>query len=111
MLAEKLLTKTDYDTQREIRTLELLKLRFGDANLHSCEVMLKDIADSKRINANIKRLPVDTPLAGDSGEAPADLAIFDASVLSTLFWPPFKGGARAAMNKKPCCSRDPCSSY
>ena len=40
MLAEKLLTKTDYDCEREIRTLELLKLRFGDANLHNCEVRL-----------------------------------------------------------------------
>ena len=38
MLAEKLLAKTDYDCEREVRTLELLKLRFGDANLHSCEV-------------------------------------------------------------------------
>ena len=41
MLAEKLLTKTDYDCEREIRTLELLKLRFGDANLHNCEVRMR----------------------------------------------------------------------
>ena len=38
MLADKLLSKTDYNCDREIRTLELLKLRFGDANLHNCEV-------------------------------------------------------------------------
>ena len=38
MLSDKLLSKTDYNCDREIRTLELLKLRFGDANLHNCEV-------------------------------------------------------------------------
>ncbi len=37
MLGEKLLGKSDYDCERDIRTLELLKLRFGDANLHACE--------------------------------------------------------------------------
>ena len=28
-------------------------MRFGDENLHFCDVMIKDIADSKRINARI----------------------------------------------------------
>ena len=37
MLAEKLLSKGDYDCDREIRTLELLKLRFGELNLLNCE--------------------------------------------------------------------------
>lgn len=40
MLADKLLAKPDYDCDREIRTLELLKLRFGEGNLHNCEVGL-----------------------------------------------------------------------
>lgn len=30
------------------------QLRFGENNMHGCEIMLKDIADSKRINTNIK---------------------------------------------------------
>lgn len=38
MLADKLLAKADYDCDREIRTLELLKIRFGDNNMHNCEV-------------------------------------------------------------------------
>lgn len=38
MLGDKLLAKQRYDCEGEIRTLELLKLRFGDANLHRCEV-------------------------------------------------------------------------
>jgi len=37
----------------QVRNLELLKLRFGDENLNHCDVMIKDVADSKRINARI----------------------------------------------------------
>lgn len=37
MLAERLLAKSDYDTDAELRTLEHLKTRFGESNLHSCE--------------------------------------------------------------------------
>ncbi len=33
--------------------MELLKLRFGESNLHFCEVMIKDVADSRRINTLI----------------------------------------------------------
>ena len=40
MLAERLLAKSDFDTDTEIRTLEHLKKRFGEGNLHSCEVRL-----------------------------------------------------------------------
>ena len=38
MLAERLLEKTDFDMDSEIRTLEHLKKRFGENNLHNCEV-------------------------------------------------------------------------
>ena len=44
MLADRLMAKTDYDTDRELHTLELLKLRFGETSLHDCEIMLKVIA-------------------------------------------------------------------
>lgn len=89
MLSDKLLTKTDYNCDREIRTLELLKLRFGDANLHNCEVMLKDIADSKRMNSNIKALPtvVTSPVRGRRQDA-ASIAPLTSTVTSALFWPP-----------------------
>ena len=43
MLAERLLSKVGYDVDREMHTLELLKLRFGESSLHKCEVMLKDV--------------------------------------------------------------------
>ncbi|KAG0324196.1 Anaphase-promoting complex subunit 2 [Dissophora globulifera] len=56
ILADRLLQATDFSVDREIRQLELLKLRFGDTDLQHCEVMLADVAESKRVNANIQSL-------------------------------------------------------
>ena len=53
LLAERLLNQLDFDPEKEIRNLELLKIRFGESMLHKCEVMLKDISYSKSINAHI----------------------------------------------------------
>nr|XP_054770341.1 anaphase-promoting complex subunit 2-like [Lytechinus pictus] len=53
LLADRILSSFSYDTARELRNLELLKLRFGESQLHQCEVMLKDVADSKRCNAHV----------------------------------------------------------
>ena len=53
LLADRILTGFNYDTARELRYLELLKLCFGESQLHHCEVMLKDVADSRRCNAHI----------------------------------------------------------
>lgn len=41
LLADRLLTQYSCDTEKEIRYLELLKLRFGDSQLHYCEVSAK----------------------------------------------------------------------
>lgn len=38
----------------EIKNLELLKLRFGEEDMGCCAVMLKDLADSRRINGYVK---------------------------------------------------------
>ncbi|CAH0547207.1 unnamed protein product [Brassicogethes aeneus] len=80
ILADRLLTQYTCDTEKEIRYLELLKLRFGDSHLHYCEVMLKDIADSKRINQNIKQ---------DSEYSENEIPM-STMIVSSQFWPPFK---------------------
>ncbi|RHY20350.1 hypothetical protein DYB32_010055, partial [Aphanomyces invadans] len=72
MLAERLLSAKDFNTDRDVHTLELLKLRFGDARLQQCDIMIKDVDESKRIHANL------------------GLAV-DATVVSEHFWPPFQG--------------------
>ncbi|KAK3088868.1 hypothetical protein FSP39_024770 [Pinctada imbricata] len=82
LLADRILTHFNYDIQKEIRYLELLKLRFGEAHLHSCEVMLKDVADSKRLNT---RVMDERRKSGISQEI--DVI---SMVLSAQFWPPFR---------------------
>ena len=73
-----------YDTDKEIRNLELLKLRFGEASLHQCEVMLKDIGDSKRIN-NLLHSDEDGSTNIKFTEWPVN-----SIIVSAQFWPPFK---------------------
>ena len=53
------------------------------------QVMLKDIADSKRLNSNIKALPtvVTSPVRGRRQDA-ASIAPLTSTVTSALFWPP-----------------------
>jgi len=50
LLASRLLAITDGNFDKERRNVEILKLRFGDAALQVCEVMLKDMTDSRRLN-------------------------------------------------------------
>ncbi|XP_065860476.1 anaphase-promoting complex subunit 2 [Euphorbia lathyris] len=90
MLAEKLLNKSDYDIDSEIRTLELLKIHFGEGSMQRCEIMLNDLIDSKRTNHNIKQTiqPFQTdPAQQDVG---VSLDILDATIISSNFWPPIQ---------------------
>lgn len=36
------------------RNIEILKIRFGEAALQVCEVMLRDMTDSKRIDGHVQ---------------------------------------------------------
>ncbi|XP_076672379.1 anaphase promoting complex subunit morula [Andrena cerasifolii] len=82
LLADRLLSQLNYHTEREIRHLELLKRRFGENQLHYCEVMLKDVYDSKRIDGHIQS---DTGYTLEKEHFPTS-----ALILSAQFWPPFK---------------------
>ncbi|KAF9928852.1 Anaphase-promoting complex subunit 2 [Linnemannia zychae] len=77
ILADRLLQVTDFNIDREIRQLELLKLRFGETDLHHCEVMLADMAESKRINTNIRSLN-------------SQMAV-SATIASRHYWPDIEG--------------------
>jgi len=94
LLADKLLQNLDYNTNREVHNLELLKLRFGEASMRQCEIMIKDMDDSKRIIANIhstlknkylKKLKKDRPTADSVESIPNP--IVDAAIVSHIFWP------------------------
>ncbi|RPA75810.1 hypothetical protein BJ508DRAFT_311624 [Ascobolus immersus RN42] len=71
---------SDADIEHEIRTLELLKLRIPENTLQSCDVMIKDIIDSRHMDSNIlPGLPPDTPFPR-----------FHTKILSSLYWPRLK---------------------
>lgn len=88
MLAERLLQKRA-DYVQEMSVLELLKLRFGDNALQACEVMLRDIFDSRRVDGVIRN---DQGLIGGrtpehEQESTEDLPELHAKILSHFFWP------------------------
>ncbi|XP_074601018.1 anaphase promoting complex subunit morula [Brevipalpus obovatus] len=53
LLAQRILQNFECNVEHERRNLELLTLRFGESDLHSCEVMIQDISVSKRIDNRI----------------------------------------------------------
>ena len=102
MLAEKLLQNLEYNTHREVHNLELLKLRFGEVSMRQCEVMIKDIDDSRRIIANIHSTLKNKALTKKNRQiqrqnpkstiTPAKLSsipdpLVDAAIVSHIFWP------------------------
>lgn len=82
VLAERLLECRDFEGideavrnyEPEVQTLELLRVRFGEGPLQACDVMLRDIQNGARINANVRT------------EEGIDVE-FHTKILSHLFWP------------------------
>ncbi|GMF28000.1 unnamed protein product [Phytophthora fragariaefolia] len=103
MLADKLLQNLQFDTDCDVQTLELLKLRFGEDSLQQCEIMVRDIEDSKRLNLNVRStMENSASKASTSAEAKeADMqrdggggvqsSRVDATIVSQQFWPPLQG--------------------
>ena len=60
--------------------LELLKVRFGEAPLQACEVMLKDIQDSGRVNGVIRRNQKLDPSEEEIGAARANADMLDENL-------------------------------
>jgi len=117
ILGDHLLRSQDLEYEKEIRLLELIKIRLGDNNLQACEVMLRDVLDSKRINASIHAaINTSTPKQAfftpdqqsrgprtpqsrrptratsqlppsTPAAAPPPEPILNAQVLSSFFWP------------------------
>jgi hypothetical protein len=57
LAARLLAAPAGFDADAHVRTLELLRARFGDGGLGGAEVMLKDVADSRRLAAAVAALP------------------------------------------------------
>ncbi|KAF7591640.1 hypothetical protein BBP40_001279 [Aspergillus hancockii] len=99
LLAERLLQKrADFD--QEMSVLELLKLRFGDNALQACEVMLRDIFDSRRVDAVVRNDqgltrksagPITPNKERDTSMDDEDIPELHAKILSHFFWPELQG--------------------
>lgn len=109
IFGEHLLRCEDPEYVKEIRLLELIKVRLGDDKLQACEVMLRDVLDSKRINASIRatsnvsasafktpearnrgpRTPRTRQAAASASKPPPSLPgpTLNAQILSSFFWP------------------------
>ncbi|KAF8527598.1 hypothetical protein BU17DRAFT_61723 [Hysterangium stoloniferum] len=77
LLAQRLLAIQDGNHDRERKNIEILKLRFGDAALQVCEVMLRDMTDSRRIDQHIQ------------SKKPS---VIHPTVISRHFWPSLQAG-------------------
>ena len=107
ILGDHLLKCQDPEYQKEIRLLELIKVRLGEDKLQACEVMLRDVLESRRINDSIRtagtglqdELPRTPGALGLRTPKPrrADLTpqqvkpqpgpVLNAQILSSFFWP------------------------
>ncbi|KAE9416640.1 hypothetical protein Angca_006792, partial [Angiostrongylus cantonensis] len=80
LLAERLTSSNTKDPIFERRYLDLLKLRFNEGELQQCEVMLKDIRDSQRIDRTALGRKV-------RGSYYLLLMTISACIISSHFWP------------------------
>eukprot|EP01026_Neomeris_dumetosa_P059387 TRINITY_DN5547_c0_g2_i4.p1 TRINITY_DN5547_c0_g2~~TRINITY_DN5547_c0_g2_i4.p1 ORF type:complete len:301 (-),score=28.87 TRINITY_DN5547_c0_g2_i4:309-1211(-) len=67
--------KTDYDVDHETIVLENLRLLFGEGLMSNCDVMLKDVKDSRWVNQRIV------------GDMKSTDLVFQSTIISHLFWP------------------------
>ncbi|KAI9673984.1 MAG: hypothetical protein M1817_002190 [Caeruleum heppii] len=84
------LIKKEIDSVSETRLLELLKLRFGESALQPCEVMLRDVKESKSIDRNIcsdQKMHLSKEDSTDPARSSNPVPELHAKILSRLFWP------------------------
>ncbi|ODQ77360.1 hypothetical protein BABINDRAFT_163617 [Babjeviella inositovora NRRL Y-12698] len=74
LFAIELLGLTDYDVSEVLFRLELLKLRFGENEISALDVMVRDLVESKRVNAAVHS----DGLIG---------SYYSLTVISHLYWP------------------------
>eukprot|EP00941_MAST-03F_sp_MAST-3F-sp1_P001257 g1257.t1 len=105
LLAERLLKKIDFDTTGDSETLELLKMRFGESLLHNCTIMLKDIADSKRVCNNLdkKKNKMEKGKENSSSSSGVEIENVSASIISRHFWPKLQNANSQNLIYHPTC--------
>ncbi|KAM7536379.1 hypothetical protein Aperf_G00000086197 [Anoplocephala perfoliata] len=87
LLSQRLLKQLDFETSSAMRHLELLKMRFGDLDMQECEVMLRDLRESKRISSLIA--DEEKEETEKQGICPSECFPVRAYILSSEYWPEF----------------------
>ncbi|KAI3332299.1 Cullin family protein [Xylariaceae sp. AK1471] len=80
IIGERLLSE-QISFDQEVGVLDLLKKRFGESSLQACDVMIKDIQDSRRLDSVIHRGTLNQP------ETVSRFRNLHAKILSRLYWP------------------------
>ncbi|KXN84038.1 Anaphase-promoting complex subunit 2 [Leucoagaricus sp. SymC.cos] len=102
--------------EKERRNIEILKLRFGEAALGVCEVMLRDMTDSRRIDLHIQAQLDQTTAPSvvpsqDTSPAPSSssMNIVHPTIISHHFWPSLSSSTTSSSHP-PHSSTTPSSS-
>jgi anaphase-promoting complex subunit 2 len=80
IIGERLLSE-QVSFDQEVGVLDLLKKRFGESSLQACDVMIKDIQDSRRLDGTIHRGAL------NQAEKVPRVWNIHAKILSRLYWP------------------------
>lgn len=86
IIAERLLS-AQAEFPQEIKVLNLLKKRFGEHALQSCDVMMKDIQDSRMVDAVITGNITASIGLGSPDRGAGQVPSYHSRILSRFFWP------------------------
>lgn len=91
VLAQRFLTSEHLNFQREAELIEMFKSRFEQIHIQQCEIMLRDVVESKKVDKDIHLRETKLP----SAEEPnfVELGDIQVKVLSRFYWPPLKDEA------------------
>lgn len=70
------------------RNIEILKIRFGEPALQVCEVMLRDMTDSRRIDQHVQsQRPVSKNAPQMRDYTDTQKSVLHPTIISRHFWP------------------------
>jgi anaphase-promoting complex subunit 2 len=100
ILGDHLIRSQDPRYEHEVRLLELIKLRIGEDKMQACEVMLRDLIESRTVDSTIRRQIVESraPHVGDAGALPQTPQPRRGDQTSALAPEPLTSSSRAQSN-------------
>jgi anaphase-promoting complex subunit 2 len=84
MLAERSISDPNFSIENEIKNIELLKIKFGETLLQGCDVIIKDVNESLKINNSIKSIKLTDEIRTLSYSQSFEL---NCLIINKNFWP------------------------